>query len=354
MLRLCVRQPTGYSKLMDKPAGKHTRPPLERMLRIHQALQAGEMPTARSLAWELEISDKSVYRDIEFMRDRLALPIEFDASRGGYYYTQPVDSFPTVQMTEGELFALLVAERALQQYRGTSFERPLISAIRKLERSLPETISLDLSRVEDAISFRTRAETILDLSVFDSLAKATSARERIEITYKKPGNAPPEKRRIDPYHLANINGEWYLFAYDHLRNDLRTFAPSRIKSIRKTGERFSPNRKFSLDRRLRDSFGVRSGQGEFDVVLHFDPSAADYIREKRWHPSQKLRELRGGGVEIQMKLSSLDEVERWVLSWAGRAKIIRPAALVRSVKEAASRILEHGTDAAPADHGSND
>src|SRR5215467_4180698 len=135
------------------------------MLRIHQIIQARRFPTATHLAAELEVSTKSIHRDLEFMRDRLELPLEFDRARFGYHYTEEVNAFPTVQITEGELFALIVAEKALQQYRGTSFEKPLLSAIRKMEQSLPETISLDLADIERAISFHTRAEQILNLEI---------------------------------------------------------------------------------------------------------------------------------------------------------------------------------------------
>src|SRR6266705_2922899 len=159
------------------PDHAHSRPPLQRMLRIHQAIQSAKYPTAASLAAELEVSAKSVHRDLEFMRDRLQLPLEWDPSKFGYYYTQEVNAFPTVQITEGELFALIVAEKALQQYRGTSFEKPLLSALRKMEQTLPDTISLSLADIEHTISFRTRAEPILDLEVFDALAKATAARQ---------------------------------------------------------------------------------------------------------------------------------------------------------------------------------
>src|SRR5437016_2263157 len=272
------------------------RPPLERMLRIHQAIQSGGFPNASILAAELEVSSKSIHRDLEFMRDRLELPLEFNRQRLGYYYTQEVKAFPTLQITEGELFALIVAEKALQQYRGTSFEKPLLSAIRKMEETLPDTISLNLSDLERTISFRTSAEPILDLQIFDALAKATAVRQRLELTYRKPGQKQPEQRLIDPYHLANINGEWFLFAYDHLRKDIRTFVPARIKNIRNTGKTFSRPQKFSLERRLRDSFGVHSGREEYEVVIRFNELVADYIREKKWHDSQQLRELKTGDV----------------------------------------------------------
>ncbi len=139
--------------------------------------------------------------------------------------------------------------------------------------------------------------------------------------------------------MANINGEWFLFAYDHLRKDIRTFVPARIKTVRRTGKSFPRPEKFSLEHRLRDSFGVHSGQADYEVVIRFDKHAADYIREKRWHDSQRLRELKTGGVELRMKLSSLGEVERWVLSWGGDAVVVRPRQLADAIRKAARKIL---------------
>lgn len=312
------------------------------MLHIHEAVQSGSSPTVPRLAADLEVSEKSIRRDIEFMRDRLNLPLEFDRQRWGWNYTEAVSAFPAMQITEGELVALVVAEKALQQYRGTSFEKPLISALRKMEQSLPDTISIDLADVGRTISFRTRAEARLDLKVFDALAKATASSQRVELAYQKPGQPSPEARVVDPYHLANINGEWFLFAYDHLRKDIRTFVPARIRRIRLTGVTFVRPRKFSLEQRLRDSFGVHSGQGRFEVAIRFNAQVADYIREKQWHESQQLRQLRDGGVELRLQLSSLAEIERWVLSWGGNAVVLRPVELARSVKAAARKILGRG------------
>ena len=317
----------------------HSRPPLERMLQIHQAIQAGGYPNATKLAGDLEVSSKSIHRDLEFMRDRLQLPLEYDHAHNGYFYTQEVSGFPTLQITEGELFALLVAEKALQQSPGTTNEKPMISAIKKMSASLPDTISLNIAEWEQTISFRTTAEPILDLEIFDLLAKATADRKQLCLTYRKPGPGKTESRLVDPYHLANINGEWFLFAYCHLRKDIRTFAPARIKAAELTGQTFVRPQKFSLEKRLRDSFGVQSGQGNYDVVIRFNELVADYIREKKWHESQQLRELKDGGVELRLKLSSLVEIERWILGWGGDAMVVQPAELVEKVKQAAKKIL---------------
>jgi len=308
-------------------------------MRIHQAIASGKYPNATKLAAEIEVVTKTIHRDIDFMRDRLGLPIEYDGRKYGYYYTEEVSSFPTLQITEGELVALLIAEKALQQYRGTNFEKPLVSAFKKMESSLPDTISLNFADWDQSISFRTSAEPILDLGVFDALSKATAGHRQLELTYRKPGSKQMEMRKVDPYHLANINGEWFLFGFDHLRKDIRTFVPARIHAMQPTGETFARPQKFSIEKILRDSFGVHSGQGEFRVVIRFDSFAADYIREKRWHPSQELRELKEGGLELRLKLSSLGEIQRWILGWGGSATVLEPPELVRSVRESAERIV---------------
>ena len=81
-------------------------------------------------------------------------------------------------------------------------------------------------------------------------------------------------------------------------------------------------------------------QGEFDVVIRFNEKVADYIREKKWHPSQKLRPLKNGDLELQMTLSSLVEVERWILQWGGAARVLAPKELKESVRAAARAILK--------------
>jgi predicted DNA-binding transcriptional regulator YafY len=321
-----------------RPKQQLSRPPLERMMRIHDAIQSGRFPSAQTLARDLEVSSKSIQRDLEFMRDRMQFPIEYDEKHWGYYYTKDVSSFPAFNVTEGELFAVLVAEKALHQYRGTNLEKPLLSAFRKMAAGLPETISLHMADWEQTISFRSSAEPISNLEIFDQLARAAAEGRQLELQYRKPGGAAAEKRAVDPYHLANVNGDWFLFAYCHLRRDVRTFVPARIQGAAPTGKRFQRPKDFSIESALRDSFGVHSGKSDYNVVIRFNEMVADYIREKKWHASQHLKNLPNGGVELKLRLSSLIEVQRWILSWAGNAEVVEPAELREAVRAAGARI----------------
>ena len=144
----------------------HSRPPLERMMRMHQRLKAGRYPNCRKLAEELEVSTKTVQRDIDFMRYSLGLPIEYDQLHFGFYYTEPVSSFPNVEISEGELVALYIGQKALAQYKGTSFEAPLSTAFRKITDGLRDTISVTWTDLDSAIFFRSTGRTVADVHLF--------------------------------------------------------------------------------------------------------------------------------------------------------------------------------------------
>ena len=329
-------------EMLPKDSAKQAaRPPIERMLKVHNLLKRGLHPNASRLSRELEVTTKTIYRDIAFMRDRMNLPVEFEPAYNGYHYTEEVGQFPTVNITEGELFAMIVSEKAMQQYKGTNFEKPLMSAFRKISDGLTDTISFNLDEFDQSISFRRSAEPILNLEVIDALAKAAASNRQLQFNYRKPAATESELRVVDPYHLANVNGEWFLFAHCHLRGDIRTFSPARIKDFKETGVFFEPPKKFSLEQRLRGSFAVVTGDKEQEVVIQFNELVADYIREKNWHQTQTQREMVDGGVELTMRLNSLTEVQRWVMNWCGNAKVIKPPELIQSVREAAKKILEN-------------
>ena len=317
------------------PRTLRSRPPLDRMLRIHEALQAGGYPSATKLAARLEVSTKTIYRDIDFMRDRWMLSIEYDSKRFGYEYTEPVTHFPSIQASEGELLALFVAQKALAQYRGTPFETPLANAFEKLAAAMPEEITISLAGLDGAVTFAHTGQPVQDLKVFQKVVKAATESRELEIDYHKLNAARPERRLVRPYHLACIDNQWYCFAYDLKRRALRTFVIGRIEKVHRVGRKFKKPQDFSIKDRLMGRFAVFKGAGDHRVRIEFDAFAGRLIRERRWHATQQLTEREGGAVELAMRLDSLEEVERWILSWGGHAKVLAPAELKSRVRAAA-------------------
>jgi proteasome accessory factor B len=330
----------GAKPKRGRPAELQSRPPYARMLQIHDMIQRGNYPNASTLSKMMEVATKTIHRDIAFMRDRFGLPLEYDASRNGYCYTAPVDSFPMLQIDEGELFALLIAEKVLQQYRGTAFEKQLSSAFRKISESLPDTVTMRLSDWDAALDIRTTGKVNVDEKIFDLLFKSVTKGHQLEIFYTKP-NDQPEKRVIDPYQLASINSDWYLYAFDHKQQDIRCFAPARMESAKITGKKFKRPDSFSLDQHLSGAFGPFTGDESYDIRIRFNQRTAPFIREKTWHPTQKLKELKNGSVELSLTLSHLIDIRRWILGWGGGAKVLAPAELAKAVQAEARTILEN-------------
>jgi predicted DNA-binding transcriptional regulator YafY len=320
----------------------HSRPPLERMMRMHERLKAGRYPNCRKLADELEVSSKTVQRDIDFMRYRLGLPIEYNQLHFGFYYTQPVSSFPNIEISEGEVVALYIGQKALAQYKGTSFERPLSTAFRKITDGLRDTISVTWSDLDSAISFRSTGRTFADVHLFEQLSHAVFKQIEVRFDYKKPGAARYEQRYVQPYHLGCVENLWYLFAFDLDRRELRTFALPRIRNLRVSKTRFRRPMDFSIGRYLEQSFGVfaRPTKTKHTIRISFDAFVAPLVQERHWHPSQKVKQLRNGGIEFSLTLGNLEEIERWILSWGRHAKVLAPPELKERIAKTVSTLAD--------------
>jgi predicted DNA-binding transcriptional regulator YafY len=318
---------------------RFSRPPLARMLQLHQQLQAGRFPNCRKLAEELEVSSKTIQRDIEFMRDRLGLPIEYDQFHFGFYYTQPVTSFPSIEVSEGEIVALFIAQKALAQYRGTSFEKPLKAAFQKIADGLQEKVAFQWDELESSISFRGIGTTAADLTLFESVSTAVLKSQEITFEYRKLSSPGYEPRRVQPYHLGCVDQQWYLFAFDLARKQLRTFVLPRMRKVQNMRVSFERPADFSIGKHLSESMGVFTAKGRQKVRVWFDEFAARLVSERQWHASQRIRTAGNGAIELTLELASLEEVERWVLSWGAHARVLDPPELKERVRQAAKAML---------------
>jgi proteasome accessory factor B len=147
---------------------------------------------------------------------------------------------------------------------------------------------------------------------------------------------------VQPYHLACIDQQWYLFAHDLVRSQLRTFVLSRMRTVQNTRMRFRRPADFSITKHLSDSLGVFSTNGRFKVRLEFDDFAARLVSERNWHPSQKIKQLADGRIELNLELGSMEEIERWILSWGARVRVLAPAELKKRILVAVTAILSSG------------
>lgn len=128
-----------------------------------------------------------------------------------------------------------------------------------------------------------------------------------------------------------------MLARDTEKQDVRTFALSRISGIKLMDERFDPPPGFSAQEHLAGAFG---GSPTLPVKIRFDRFASPFIRERDWHRSQRIKELRSGEVELNLLVARLEEVENWILSWGAHARVLAPRKLAERIKTVGRQICE--------------
>jgi predicted DNA-binding transcriptional regulator YafY len=302
-------------------------PAIERMTRIHRLIENREYPNCHKIAKEFEMSVRTIKRDIDFMKTRLNLPIEYDPQRNGYFFPKPVPHFPQMPMSEADTFALFIASKAIEQYRGTPLQEMLEATFRKLTGQLDQSVQFALGNLDGVLSFRPFAPGDAQLKTFALLTRAVGERRVVKFMYRNRGQVKSQQRLVRPYHLAYVENQWCLFGFDVKREAMRTFVLARLSRAALTGGRFEVPRKFDLNEYLSGSLGVFKGKDDFEVVAELDAWAADDVRGRRVHSSQELTELPQGMLRVRLRLDSVEEAERWILSMGTHATVIRPEML---------------------------
>ncbi|HAG09364.1 MAG TPA: hypothetical protein DCK87_07395 [Desulfotomaculum sp.] len=306
---------------------------LYRVLVIHNQVKAGKYPNTPKLASSLEVNKRTIQRDMEFLRDMLCAPLEYSRLKNGYYYTSPFE-MPHLNLTEGEQVALFLGQKLLLQCAGTPLEEPIRNAFTKICLCLPQGVSLDLDSLEQIISFDVqplRGDEQKLAGTYHFLARAIENRRTLHIHYYTVSRDKLTLREVDPYHLRYFQGAWYLIAYCHFRQEVRTFALDRIRRLEVLEETFQVKPDFSLEEYLGGSLGVERGKKVEEVTIFFDPEQARWIHERKWHESQKIEHQPDGSLILHLKVSGMGEIKRWVLSFGSHAKVLAPASLQEEI-----------------------
>lgn len=311
---------------------------IDRMIR--DGMHSGRLANCAGMAATYEVSAKSIRRDIDYLKNQCDAPIAYDCRRYGYLYTEASYSLPAMNISESDLFAISLARKTLRQYENTPIYQKLSSVFRKIENSLPERISVDPAWVDERMTVFPESRSAIDQTVWDRVSEALRHSRRLEIRYVKPGEETGSDRLVDPYHVVNFQGEWYLIGHCHLRREVRTFALSRMRAVRIGSENFVLPAGFSFEKFSGHHFGIFRGDRDFMVKIYFSPQHRPYVEEREWHRGQSLERQLDGGVLLSFTSNHLFEIKRWVLSWGAGVKALAPRELVIDLQEELQKALQ--------------
>lgn len=203
--------------------------PTSRLLELLELLQARPLLTGRELADRLAVDARTVRRYIAALQE-LGIPVEGQRGVGGGYRMRPGFRLPPLMLSDDEAVAVvlgLLATRGLD-----SPKRSVDAALAKVQRVLPTTLRRRVEALETTIGFTTAATTGVAVSgdVVLRLAEATRRRRRIRCAYRSFSGEETE-RELSAHGLVVHSGRWYLAAFDHARDDLRTFRVDRMSEL---------------------------------------------------------------------------------------------------------------------------
>ena len=307
---------------------------LERLVKIYNAISSGSGSTVASMAEDLEVSTRTVERDLEFMRDRLGAPLKYDRGKRTHVLAEPW-GFPTVTMTEGEAIVLYLGENLLQQCTGTAYEGYIRSCMDKIRTILQNDVHLRADELHRLVSFRLpqlRGDQKMVADHYTTILGAVNKRFVVSLTYKALSTGKTSERNVEPYHITVKEGACYLLAFCRLRREYRLFALDRIERAEVTNEEYTVDKDFDPGRFLERSWSLEKGETHI-VRLRFDSVQAPYIKERTWHESQEIESLDDGGIIFNVMVEGLGEITRWAMQFGSHAEVIEPPELREAVRE---------------------
>ncbi len=308
----------------------------ERILTLHRLLKAARYPLSLvHLRDELGCSRATLYRDLAFLRDGLGAPLESGEGEQATvrYRGEESERFelPGLWLTSEELAALLALNELLER-SGPGVMAGALAPFRKRIEQLLSDQSSGKSLPVERIRVLASGSRRLDEAVFRAIAGATLKRRRLRFGYRARSTDTRTERLVSPQRLAHYRDNWYLDAFDHGREALRSFALDRIEAPRVEDELAIDCDSEELDQHLAAGYGIFSGTPRAWATIRFSPHAARWVADERWHSRQEGRQLPDGSYELRLPYSNSRELLMDVLKYGPDAEVLAPVSLREEMK----------------------
>lgn len=303
---------------------------LERIYHFHEELQSNRYPNATTLVDQFEISLATARRDIAYLRDRLLAPIAFSQQKNGFYYTEDGFGLPFEQSPKIVFLLGMLSKMADEAGLGS------LPEVQSLEKRLSELVFPEYSKLVDAIHCEWVEVESIKPAIFDAIIEATVKKRVLQISYRS-AHAQTSDRELEPLRLISYQGRWYVLAYCRLRKDIRLFHIARIQLATLTRTSFKRESEDNYDAYLNSAFGIFKGEVLFNATILFTSTAAELVKEQRWHRDQMVEEVENG-VLMHLPVSDDRELVMKILQYGKMAKVIHPVELQERIRKEAEAI----------------
>jgi predicted DNA-binding transcriptional regulator YafY len=325
---------------------------LTRQWRLIQMIDRPQGVTVDDAARDLACTVRTIWRDLDVLQ-QAGFPLyterAADGNRGVWRVREEFKRALPLKLTLGELVALLMSRDLLTPLGVSVLGPEVASAFAKIQAALSRDALKLIAQMRDRLGVR-GAGAKLQAPAAEHLPRihtALAERRTLRTRYYSASRDREDARDIDPYHLTFHNGGLYLVGHCHLRDAVRIFAVERMRSVELGRGRFEVPASFDAEKYLAGAWGMLRG----DVVtvrVVFARGLARYIRERVWHPSQKLRDLPDGRVEMTLRVADTLEVRRWILGFGVQAEVLAPEGLREALRAEAETLARKAAPQRPS------
>ncbi len=306
---------------------------LTRQWKLVQLLSGRLGRTLAQLSSELGVTKRTVQRDLEVLT-AAGFPVTSEMRNGTvfWHFMEGFHAGAPVALTLSEQMALYFSKGLFKPLQGTPIYESLEAAIQKIGSQLPPQSFRFLRGLDQGISASSFG--LKDYShskqVIEALTRAVFNKLTARIAHRAVHHERAIEREVDPYRFWYVNNGLYMVGHDHLKNDLRVFAVERIQSVSITNRRFEIPPDFNFEEFKKTAFNLIWGEPQ-EVKIRFSPPQAPYIRERTWHPSQKIEDEPDGSIILTLQVADLWEVKRWLIGFGPDAEELRPRELAEEI-----------------------
>lgn len=304
-----------------------------RLMKLLEQVQRGNYPNATHLRQKFEVSRSTIMRDIDFLKDRYLVPIEYCSERRGYFISDPNYTIPSFLLTEGELFSLHIILPLMEEYENTPLDPVFQSIMRRMMEMLPEEVQVQSSFNRDQVYFIKNPQPEIRQEVFYGVMEAIKSGCTLEFGYRSIKRQDYITRRFDPYQMMCQRGDWYVIGHCHRHRDIRVYNLARMSQLEVTDAIFQKESDFDLHKYIDPDFGVWAQKERFTVELRFSAEVNTYILERQWHVNQECRQLEDGSVWLKFETNQFDESLHWVMSFGSKVQVLNPSRLQDAVRQ---------------------
>ncbi len=311
---------------------------IDRIIKLHRYLSSRRTPaTMRQIQDKLECSRPTAVRVITDMRDRFSMPLEYIHGRG-YILTKTEESheLPGLWFNDSELYALLTTHHLLKEIQPGLLEDQIAPLRNRLNKLLQQK-QLGGGEIEKRVRILQMAARSVDLKKFRTIATAVMERRRLRIWYHGRGRDKITEREVSPQRLVYYRDNWYLDAWCHMRQGIRSFSVDRAEPRDILDQRADDVDEQILQQHLADSYGIFAGEAKRTALLRFNSQASKWVGDEQWHPKQQTTFLKDGSLEMKIPYNDPTELMMDILKHGPDVEVIQPAALRSAV---AKRLCE--------------